>query len=164
MAYFNTQGQGYVLSKSVSICNIALLLRSKAPHFRYLRRSQLRLWRALISKWKQKRYLNASLYMLWMSNMIEARHNFQRVCNHILSCKHSISLVFTAQKMKFSIRDFFSKCDQIRSFALGISSVNMTQVFSCEFCEIFKTSFFLEQFWWLLLKMFTLTQRRPLTL
>ena len=24
--------------------------------------------------------------------------------------------VFTAQKMKFSIKDFFSKCDQIRSF------------------------------------------------
>ena len=28
---------------------------------------------------------------------------------------------FTAQKMKFSIKDFFSKCDQIRSF-LGIWS------------------------------------------
>ena len=29
---------------------------------------------------------------------------------------HSLSLVkFTAQKMKFSIKDFFSKCDQICS-------------------------------------------------
>ena len=28
---------------------------------------------------------------------------------------------FTAQEMKFSIKDFFSKCDQIRSF-LGIWS------------------------------------------
>ena len=28
---------------------------------------------------------------------------------------------YTAQKMKFSIKDFFSKCDQIRSF-LGIWS------------------------------------------
>ena len=26
---------------------------------------------------------------------------------------------FTAQKMKFSMKDFFSKCDQIRSFLLG---------------------------------------------
>ena len=25
-------------------------------------------------------------------------------------------LIFTTQKMKFSIKDFFSKCDQIRSF------------------------------------------------
>ena len=28
----------------------------------------------------------------------------------------SISSISTAQKMKFSIKDFFSKCDQIRSF------------------------------------------------
>ena len=28
----------------------------------------------------------------------------------------SMKLSFTAQKMKFSINDFFSKCDQIRSF------------------------------------------------
>ena len=27
---------------------------------------------------------------------------------------------FTAQKMKFSIKDFFSKCDQIRSFGSGL--------------------------------------------
>ena len=28
----------------------------------------------------------------------------------------SVSSMFTAHKMKFSIKDFFSKCDQIRSF------------------------------------------------
>ena len=33
---------------------------------------------------------------------------------------------FTAQKMKFSIKDFFSKCDQIRSF-LGIWSYLVKQ-------------------------------------
>ena len=27
-----------------------------------------------------------------------------------------MSVKYTAQKMKFSIKDFFSKCDQIRSF------------------------------------------------
>ena len=32
----------------------------------------------------------------------------------------------TAQKMKFSIEDFFSKCDQIRSF-LRISSYLLTK-------------------------------------
>ena len=31
----------------------------------------------------------------------------------LMLVKHVIS---TAQKMKFSIKDFFSKCDQIRSF------------------------------------------------
>ena len=32
--------------------------------------------------------------------------------------RHVIKLLkyITAQKMKFSIKDFFSKCDQIRSF------------------------------------------------
>ena len=29
---------------------------------------------------------------------------------------YEFSAVFTSQKMKFSIKDFFSKCDQIRSF------------------------------------------------
>ena len=28
----------------------------------------------------------------------------------------NVPLTITAQKMKFSIKDFFSKCDQIRSF------------------------------------------------
>ena len=27
-----------------------------------------------------------------------------------------VGIVYTVQKMKFSIKDFFSKCDQIRSF------------------------------------------------
>ena len=30
--------------------------------------------------------------------------------------KRELFLQITAQKMKFSIKDFFSKCDQIRSF------------------------------------------------
>ena len=29
---------------------------------------------------------------------------------------YEFSAVFTSQKMKFSIKDFFSKCDEIRSF------------------------------------------------
>ena len=32
----------------------------------------------------------------------------------------NIPIIDTAQKMKFSIKDFFSKCDQIRSDALNI--------------------------------------------
>ena len=30
--------------------------------------------------------------------------------------EHSMNMILAAQKMKFSIKDFFSKCDQIRSF------------------------------------------------
>ena len=44
----------------------------------------------------------------------------------------SVSSMFTAQKMKFSIKDFFSKCDQIRSFwAVTLYHLNfiVTQVF-----------------------------------
>ena len=33
-------------------------------------------------------------------------------------CIYDIFATYTAQKMKFSIKDFFSKCDQIRSFHL----------------------------------------------
>ena len=36
---------------------------------------------------------------------------FLRIWSHLLSCLH---LTLTAQKMKFAIKDFFSKCDQIR--------------------------------------------------
>ena len=35
----------------------------------------------------------------------------QKICVGYL-----ISFMYTVQKMKFSIKDFFSKCDQIRSF------------------------------------------------
>ena len=62
---------------------------------------------------------------------------------------------FTAQEMKFSSKDFFSKCDQIGSFlccpvalqlCLNHTSVKETlaRVFSCEFCEVFKNRFFTE--------------------
>ena len=36
--------------------------------------------------------------------------------NSALYRKHGNSFLNTAQKMKFYIKDFFSKCDQIRSF------------------------------------------------
>ena len=45
----------------------------------------------------------------------------------ILNLKNSRSVDNTAQKMKFSIKDFFSKCDQIRSFAI-LCSVTLLDV------------------------------------
>ena len=37
---------------------------------------------------------------------------------------YEISQLYIAQKMKFSIKDFFSKCDQIHSFRSVSTSVN----------------------------------------
>ena len=81
--------------------------------------------------------------------------------------------IYTAQKIKFSIKDFFSKCDQIcrklriwshllkksfmdififctvleqcltNPFATLLKNTP-TQLFSCEFCEIFKNTYFEE--------------------
>ena len=38
--------------------------------------------------------------------------------SHLMFCKIRVSLRLTAQKMKFSIKDFLSKCEQIRKFFL----------------------------------------------
>ena len=48
-------------------------------------------------------------------------------------------LTFTAQKMKFSINDFFSKCDQIRRF-LRIWShlLNRSLMVNFIFCAVFE--------------------------
>ena len=43
------------------------------------------------------------------------------LCSFLLLVLLYICLYFSAQKIKFSIKDFFSKCDQMRSF-LGIWS------------------------------------------
>ena len=37
-----------------------------------------------------------------------------KLCFLLTNNKRNISQIRTAQKMKFSIKDFFSKCDQIR--------------------------------------------------
>ena len=51
---------------------------------------------------------------------------------------YSICLYFTAQNMKFSIKDFFSKCDQIRRKLLIWS--HLLKKYSLEnfiFCAVF---------------------------
>ena len=64
--------------------------------------------------------------------------------NGFLSCMVSIRSRPTAQKMKFSIKDFFNKCDQIRSF-LWIWS-HLLKKFLMEnfiFCTVTTKQFFL---------------------
>ena len=43
-------------------------------------------------------------------------HWYEWSINFIPQAIRKLQVVFTGQKMKFSIKDFFSKCDQIRSF------------------------------------------------
>ena len=45
--------------------------------------------------------------------------------------KLSITLTNTTKKMKFSIKDFFSKCDQIRSFTFTEQILNGKLHFFC---------------------------------
>ena len=48
----------------------------------------------------------------------------------------------TAQKMKFSIKDFFSKCDQIRSFLWIWSNwLKKSLMENFIFCAVLRTSF-----------------------
>ena len=47
-------------------------------------------------------------------------HWYDWSINFIPQAIRKLQVVFTGQKMKFSIKDFFSKCDQIRSFQCHI--------------------------------------------
>ena len=51
------------------------------------------------------------------------KHNFQ---NSVCSCNNNAeySIHFMAEKKKFSIEDFFSKCDQIRSFQVLLNKLH----------------------------------------
>ena len=46
----------------------------------------------------------------------KSKHIFVFCSMLLYSALRSFSVLVTAQKMKFSIKDFFGKCDQIRSF------------------------------------------------
>ena len=49
----------------------------------------------------------------------------------------AISLELTAQKLKFSIKDFFSKCDQIRSFLwIGSHLLKKSLMENFSFCAV----------------------------
>ena len=42
------------------------------------------------------------------------------MCVYIYGVLLSSFMILTAQKMKFCVKDFFSKCDQIRSFLYSV--------------------------------------------
>ena len=53
---------------------------------------------------------------------------------------------YTFDRVSFLIKLLASACNFIKKMTLA-------QVLPCEFCEIFENTFFIEQFWWLLLIM-----------
>ena len=87
--------------------------------------------------------------MIWDGNVLRIANNFGNQFNNyfqknfgwqfftdfkkfitISVQRNYICFFLTAQKMKFSIKDFFSKCDQIRSFLNQICSIRML-IMSC---------------------------------
>ena len=65
-----------------------------------------------VEHWSEKRFGKKKIRKNGKSIFLITMHNLVR----ILLFRSLISLTYTAQKMKFSIKDFSCKCDQIRSF------------------------------------------------
>ena len=63
---------------------------------------------------------------------------FPKSGNFLQSGMHSPSCDtrFTAQKMKFSIKDFFSKCDQIRSLLIWSHLLKKSLIENFVFCAV----------------------------
>ena len=61
---------------------------------------------------------------------VERKHMFT---GHKVSCsvQYSFAKTCTAQKMKFFIKGFFSKCEQIRSFTFTKEILNVKLHFFC---------------------------------
>ena len=67
----------------------------------------------LSSKWNNTLYYSKEIFYLWM----DVAQRFHIYCSCYICSKLLMSLFSNnVQKMKFSIKDLSSKCDQIRSF------------------------------------------------
>ena len=77
-----------------------------------------------------------NLFPFWlMMNKLRRKHN-----GYLLKPGYTKGASFAAQEMKFSIKDFFSKCDQNRSFQRIWShflkkSVMENFIFLCSLCD-----------------------------
>ena len=60
-------------------------------------------------------------------------------CGNSTCTKDADNAIYIAQKMKFSIKDFFSKCDQIRSFWSHLLKKSLMENFI--FCAVISTEF-----------------------
>ena len=71
-------------------------------------------------------------------------------------------IIINAQKMKFSIKDFFSKCDQISSFLRHLLKKSLMENFI--FCRVYVNYLLSKSIdWFLLFIILTLLWQRPLS-
>ena len=64
-----------------------------------------------------------------------------------------ISAIFTGKNLHWNL--FLIKLKRLQHSL----KATPTEVSSCEYCRIFKNSFFIDNFWWLLLNVFTESQK-----
>ena len=72
-------------------------------------------------------------------NWLTSKHGQYHICNyHLKNILHSVDSSLTAQKIKFSIQDFFSKCYQIRRFLQILSHLLKKSLMeNLIFCAVF---------------------------
>ena len=93
-------------------------------------------------------FCTSNVGFLLILRVIKSSYHCANFCYHF--CAHDIN---TAQKMQFSIKDFFSKCDQIRNFLriwshLLKKSLTENCIFSAMYLRVEaeeRSSFFLVQ-------------------
>ena len=82
-----------------------------------------------------EKHLCQSLFFFFEKETL-ARVSSCEFCEIHFHNEYNISSHYTARKMKFSVKDFFNKCDQIRSFLRSVGPSgkdqypkNITEVF-----------------------------------
>ena len=74
---------------------------------------------------------------LWLIKL-DSTHFFKVILKFILLQVNALLLFLktpTAQKMKFSIKDFFSKCDQIRRFLFNADKDRINEIAQMPFSQ-----------------------------
>ena len=85
------------------------------------------------------KYIKKKMLNMYYAEFICKNINRASKSSLLLACSKSVNV--TAQKMKFSIKDFFSKCDQIRSLLRIwphlLKKSLMENFIFCAVCDIF---------------------------
>ena len=101
-------------------------------------------WRWKIREWRSKSLLNltfSSKRQLRSQKVIKECSDKFNFCLRLTTCKTKKGFLSTdtVQKMKFSVKDFFSKCDQIRR---ELKKSLMENFFFCAVpCPIYRSKF-----------------------
>ena len=84
--------------------------------------------------------------------------NFHLVYSHVWygNCFHEKEIIY--QKYETLLKSLFNKVTGLKSCNF-IKERLLTQLFSCEYCEIFKNNFFIKYLSWLLLKVWSTSEQ-----